>query len=252
MTDPHVSSLRYVIKCEDGYAFDNPPMVLVSMPQFDGVLENGIFTATLMQHYGNVPEARTAVDAYLRSWEIKAGVSRAAEIFRFFFQSANVVDRAPPVPGSLHAAAICEVVCAADLCTTSLTMAVYPPPPIDFIANELVEMLWYRYSLYLNRREPIFGMAYFCYTCIKKTCSKDNNTAMKFKVSQVVLRKLSELSTKLGDKTNARKLTSDLRLPTQNEINWLGETVRSLIQQIGMVSAGVQPSELTMANLPSI
>lgn len=73
-------------------------------------------------------------------------------------------------------------------------------------------------------------MAYFCLTLLEATAGSRNDAAELFSVDIQVLRKIGELTSKRGDRTNARKASSTQPL-TGIEEAWLDAAIKTVISE---------------------
>ena len=254
MKDPHVVSLKYRLIEGKGISFRNASPVQVSQPSFDGQLATGEFVAKMKQHFATADDARILVDAYLRAWEIDAGAQRGFDAMKFDFQNAHVIDRQPPDPDK-------GVVMVAESGTLRLSGSEahilitdhYPCPPTNFVATPLVDILWRRFVGYMEKREPLFAMAYFCLTALESDAGGRQAAATKYGIDERVLRKIGELSSTRGNLNEARKATSTPIAASGSEQAWLEAAIRAIVRRVGQRSAlGVPGSMLTLADLPSI
>lgn len=255
MKDPHVVALHYRLESIEGVSYDAPPAVRVQLPAFEGALANGLFEAQMLQHYPSETAARVPVDEYLRAWEIATGVQFGRGEISFRFVRSDVVDRAPPEPGVIRAfaRAALPALTATGQVSTHVTRREYPPPPVQFAVDPIVETLWRRYEGHIAGREPIFSMAYYCLTELERAAGSRRDAASKFTIDLKVLGTLGELSTARGDAMEARKAVGQSSRPASGaETAWLQATVRALVQQAARVASGVAPLRLTMSDLPRL
>ncbi len=71
-----------------------------------------------------------------------------------------------------------------------------------------VETLWYRYAAYIAGREPLPGMAYFCYSVLRANAGSNRLAAHRYAIEEKLLTKLRELSSERGDNLTVRKVTT--------------------------------------------
>jgi hypothetical protein len=130
-------------------------------------------------------------------------------------------------------------------------MAEYPPPPdADFIVSPDVETMWHRYAGYLEGREPLLAMAYFCYTLLTPGKNGCNLAARRLNTEESILHKLSELSSTRGDALIGRK--ANLPPLTSEEHGWVDIVVRTLIIQLAKSTGGHPADCLKMNDLPKL
>ena len=106
--------------------------------------------------------------------------------------------------------------------------------------NADVNALWQRYMRYKQSREPLLSMVYFCLSYFEdaagtgaKGRQRRKMAAEALGVEEVVLRRLGELTSTLGDGDSARKKNpqSKGRGPTAEEKEWIETTVKLLIRK---------------------
>jgi hypothetical protein len=175
------------------------------------------------------------------------------------FESAEVIDRQPPPPGSyvmyLEPA---RVTIEAGKVKWTVTRNRYPSLPArDFARTPDVETLWQRYVNYREGREPLLAMAYFCLDMIetlaggRRNKNKRKAAAAKFGVGVAVLDKLGELTSSRGDTATARKGGVSGPL-TPAEQNWIETTIRKLIRRVGEIAGGAKVRRIQLEDPPSL
>jgi hypothetical protein len=265
MKNPHVESLVYRAESAEDIIYDNPPPVEIDMDKWEGYLENGILTCRMKTRYASISDARKEIESYLRAWEVNATLKQGKGSIKFVYQDANVVDLAPQETG-------CGVVVygkTAVMGTGTMIASVqtsrknYPPPPKKFIVSPDVETLLGRYERYLDGKEPLQNMAYFCLTRVeriyggqqKKGESIRKAAARAMKVDFEVLDTLGKLTSERGDETTARKSLGQPSPLTGTEGAWIASVVKELIYRVGEYSGCRDDStlaQITMANFSRI
>lgn len=262
MNDPHVDSLRYRLKTDKSLEFADPPPLTTETSNLRLRLERNVVTVWPKTHYSSAEDAQEAVEPYLRAWEISEAVRRGRQKFRFEYQSAEVVDRAP---SSDIARTARHVVSNFDT-VRSISRAVersssYPGPPQSFVVSPDVDTMWQRYEQCVQGREPLLSMAYFCLTVLETSArsvpGKGNNRDKALRIYAIqdkVLDKLGELTARLGDDGTARKAGGAGRPLTSSEGDWIERCVRALIRRVGERAADPQGQfdRITMADLPKL
>lgn len=254
MNDPHVENLRYRLvplqtdACTVEYA--DPPPITFSTPDFDGHLQDGVLTLSLQSHYESVEDARATVDPYLAAWEVKTVLASDRPEVSFEYVDADIIDRDPPPPRQPGEPIVAQVKMAVELNmaasgSVEVRKSSYPSPPQDFVLDPETETLWHRYSGYVAGREPLQGMAYFCYSLV----ARDRE---RLGVSTNVIRKLRVLSSWTGDRLTARKV--NYRPIEPEEEAWLIAAVKALIVRSGEVAASAEANRatLTLGDLPPL
>jgi hypothetical protein len=255
MNDPHVEALYYNLKPAEYTRYDNPPPITISTQTFDGILDSGIFIARMTQHFASEAEARPIVDSFLRAWEVSASLQMGREEFKFEFDHSDIVDRAPQpsCAVNIHVASVGGRITLFGNATVVLIRNEYTGPLQNFNVTMMVEMLWNRYKHYLQGKEPLFSMSYFCLTALEKHAGNRKKVAAKYDIEQKVLNTIGNISTNRGGAIDARKMPKNGFVPpSQKELEWLAAAIRQLILQVGIIESGSKPQRLTMGKLPKL
>lgn len=255
MPDYHVVSLRYALKHENEVTFDNPPPVEFETEEAKFRLDEGSLLCEMKIHFRTADAARAVIDPTLRAWEIEAALKRNLYGLRFEFVCGDVIDREPTAAGNaiiaVSAANMVSVGLDAILC---VGWASYPDPPQIFRVTPDVESLFLRYKKYLERKEPLLSMAYFCLTVLEASAGSRADAAQDFRIERNVLNKLGELTSERGDAATARK--RDRSKPMQplsgTEATWINECVKAMILRVGDTRSFDKLPVLTMADLPGL
>lgn len=262
MNAPHVDSLRYRLKTDESLEFADPPSLESETPTLRLRLENNVVTVWPKTHHPSAEHAREEVDPYLRAWEISEAVRRGRRKVRFEYQSAEVVDRAPSPDGpqtTRHVVSKFDTL--RSVSRAAERSSSYPAPPETFVASPDVETMWQRYEQYVQGREPLLSMAYFCLTVLENSArgvpGKGNNRAKASRIYDIeyeVLDKLGALTSGFGDGGTARKADGAGRPLTPNERDWIERCLLSLIRRVGEKAADPQGKfdRLTMADLTKL
>jgi hypothetical protein len=214
----------------------------------------------MREHYPDVGEARRVVGDFLRSWEIKTALELRRGEMRFQFEDSQVIDRDPPPPGSPKIVPLSGVANFTGNLTAVLhaTRRKYPDPPTVFTVTPDVETLWQRYNNYLDGKEPLPSMAYFCLTLIENKAGgkkKRESAAKLFLIDEEILSTLGNLTTNRGDPKTARKVPEkgkNMIALRNNEEKWIKAAVKILIRRMGEL-ANIQTAKLiSMNDFPKI
>lgn len=256
MNDPHVVSLEYSLETVHSTSYRNPPSVGVERAAFSARLADGRLTVTMKQHFSSAEAARAEIEHFLRAWELDVALRYGPGELQFVFKDSVVIDRNPPLPGQPQVVHLSgTAVCVATASTTlHVARAKYPEPPSRFRVTPDVETLWQRYEGYRAGREPLLSIAYFCYTLIQNRAGGRKQAALKFSIDELILRKLSELTSTRGDGTSARKFDDQSRLTplSGNEQAWIEAAVKVLIRCVGEFDPDHPLPTLTMSDLPEL
>ena len=208
-------------------------------------------------HFSTAHDARAVVDPVLRAWEAEADLRGNRGALRFKFAMANIVDRSPCPPGVVRAVGIDPVTAGATVTATGevvvhVNNASYPEPPSkSFRVNPDAQSILDRYFGYLDGREPLLSMAYFCLTTVENNAAKSDQrkrAADKYRIKLEILNKIGELTARRGDRLTARK-ASAMQPLTASESAWL-EAAGEMIQQLGTLEAA--RSWVEMSDLPPL
>ncbi len=258
MNDPHVVRLRYKLVTGGSVSYNRPPPVSFGDSAFDLKLEDGILTAEMKEHHSSVGSAIERVRPAIRAWEIHAALTLERGALRFEYDSAELVDRVPPPPSSGGPVALSAAIVG--LATVSANLNVlrpqYPAPPTAFKVTPLVELLWSRYERYLDGKEPLTTMGYFCLSAVQAEAHGKRRASNQYAIDEDVLTKLGELTSVVGTGLTARKLDarSTKRAHTPGEQYWIAEAVKTLIRRVAEYdyNPGAPLTQITMADLPKL
>ena len=123
VNDPHVASLTYAATPSDTASFEMAPPIEAS---FDGIhlrLEHGQLRIEPNIHFPSIERAREHVDPLLASWEIDVALRFGSPELSFQYQTAEVIDRDPPPPGSPHVIEVESVASATAFGTVTLRVS---------------------------------------------------------------------------------------------------------------------------------
>jgi hypothetical protein len=252
MLDPHVESLEYDAQPLKWIGYTDPRPVQVRNDLFEGELKALVLSLRLLKHHATEAEARSAVQPYLRAWEIHAGITRGASELRFQFKSAVMIDRALQSPEGLvgEGHMILAPPQLAGTARLTLIRGTYPEMPEHFTVTPLVETLWTRLEGYRDGKEPLASMAYFCLTALENEAGTRRAAANFFHIDEKVLRTLGHLTSERGGPA-ARKARPAAPLSSQ-ESAWIESALTAIIGRIGERAARQSSSRLRLADLPPL
>jgi hypothetical protein len=262
MRDPHVKSLRYLLRPSEGVTFDQPPALEWDTDDFHMILENNVATFEMQRHYPSKEAARQAVERYLRAWHIDMALRLSSPDFNCEFETAEMIDRDPPPPGTSQTIYAEAAMAGASALSAKahVTKKQYPEPPRTFVLSSDAESMWNRYQRYLDGREPLASMAYFCLRTVEGSTGIRRGArpeaSRRYGISERVLSKLGDLTSNVGSERTARKpppLTGR-RDHTQQEIAWIEAAVKASIRRLGEFAydpARAWP-QITMEDLPQL
>ena len=183
MNDPHVESLRYLLKVDEQHGrFDNPPPLEYETEAFKLRLENDVLIVEMKEHHPSVQSAKLAVDPMLRDWELYTALERSHRWMSFIHDHTGdkMVDRDPPPPRLNQV--ILSYRAVAQAATASYGIIIQPPafreypkPPAGFKSSEDLVQCFKRYqnSLYLDESQ-LTSVGYLCLSYLKGTVRLNN------------------------------------------------------------------------------
>jgi hypothetical protein len=190
MNDPHVNSIRYAFKADDDLFSDPCQPVVFQGPDYQITLKDKILTCEFKSHFSKVSDAKAYLEPMLKSWIVDTGLQSGQELMRFDYIDADVTDRNPSLPGPANMASTIEGISLTSVRCTAKLLTVrssYPAPPLDFSLTSDVEILWSRYKNYLQEREPLPSMAYFCLSRVEGLAGGRYQIPAKYAISKEAL-----------------------------------------------------------------
>ena len=174
MNDPHVVALLYQIKHGRSVDYGEAEPIDHEETGFRVKIVNAQVRFEFKEHYATEDAARKAIEDYIRVWEFDAGLREGPNHFKLRFDRAQIEDRKPtPVtPG----VTVTSVSITTGVPTVSVMLTVskpYPSPPssgLKLIPD--VQTMYDRYIGYLQGKEPLMSMAYFCLTILELSTKK--------------------------------------------------------------------------------
>lgn len=257
MRDPHVEWLRYRLETAPSVSYTQPPPLDIDYREFSGRLEEGILTSQMKEHYSSIVAARQVVDPYLRAWELDVALEFGRGEIRFIFEDGKVIDRNPPPPGQPLQIQKHDAILSMNgalVASLQITKKEYPNPPMAFRISPDVETLWHRYEMYLDGKEPLLSMAYFCLTLLETRGDPGGRKGASslFNIDIPVLKKLGELTTNRMDGAIARKVQLSQIPLTGSERKWIEATIKKIIHRVGEINSGNPLPEIKMEDLPPL
>ncbi|MCA1291914.1 hypothetical protein LBW89_02660 [Paenibacillus sp. alder61] len=246
MNDPHVNFIEYHLVTDDEIEYSVAAELKYDSEEFDMHLKNGILTCNFKNHYSEVKEAREVVEKLLKSWEIDTALRIGIGELNFKFHNADIIDRSPKKDNIINLGPIRLSGGSTMEANLTVVRGSYPKVPTDFLASLDVEILWARYKMYLDGKDQLLSMAYFCLSYLEGLAGSRSEASIKYKIDIEVLKRLGELSSERGDKLSARKGKSNSFLPiTDDEKVWIENIVKKIIRRVGEY-------EVDSENLPEI
>lgn len=238
MNDPHVQGLRYKAIPASFIDLVEGSSVEVEMPHFRARLADGELNLEMRTHFASEVEARRLADPFVDGWAIVSGLRRGRAEICFEFIRADIIDLSPvPSDGIYGWGAIRLPAIQCHATGSALpTKKGYPKPSVNFSAVPEVKILWLRYQAYIEGREPLLSVAYFCLTFLKTLAGGGHRRASKkYMISKKVFERIGSLTGKRGDYLTARKVVSEYppKPLTQEDLRWLDAAIRIMIWRLG-------------------
>ncbi len=247
-----ITELHYSLVANRYVAYDAPPPVEFETTDGRFRLANGQLQVIMKTFSSTTEEARALIDPTLRAWEARSDLEGTRGDLRFQFDQPVAVDLASPGSVQVHIVGVGMNLQHAVDVAVHITRRSYPPPPGSFECTPDFESLRMRFEGYLDGREPLLSMAYFCFTVLKGSWNGVDKAAHDLNIDKAVLKKISELSSTRGDLSNARKISAQLRPLTRSEQTWLEKVMKAVIYRVGRKSEAAALPMITLADFPVI
>jgi len=241
MKQIRVEKLIYDFVPPKNVNYENAPALEITQDSWTGVLDNNILTCYVTKEYSSVEDARKIVEEYLQLWEFASCFGSQENRIKFKFKDAEVkeIDFEPAQSDDsviIEKLGTAFGVGSAHPLKTTLFVNKYPQPPQNGLKiTPNVETLQHRYINFLEDKECLTSMAYFCLTLVEVFCGKKRgrrkSAATNLCVDLDVLDTIGELSSTKGDEKTARKFPTKGPM-SQNEEAWLKVAIRRLILQL--------------------
>ena len=265
MNDPHVVALNYSIKHDSSVDYSKALPLDHEDETFRIKIEDKQVHLELKEHYPTEEAARQAVDRYIRSWELKAALSGQPGQFELTFRGAHIVDRNPPPPTQsltpgVHqiAATFTSLGGTVQVSVTTISPKPYPSPPSGLILDPYdsdVLTMFDRFTRYLQNRESLTSMAYFCLTMLEKYLCKDRKAAAaEYGIDKEILSKIGDLTANKGGREGARKASGIANDLTRQESRFLEAAVKAIILRVAEVAHDPDQNTptITLSDLPDL
>ena len=263
MNDPHVVALIYSIEHDNTVRYDDALPIEKKDPEFSINAKDKRVRLELKTHYATEDAALKAIGPYIRSWELEAALEGRPGQFGLRFQRSEIIDRnpSPPTPGKINVNAF-PITFRFDVpntvSVTKTSPKPYPSPPPSELKLDPddpdVLTMFHRYQGYLEHREKLPAMAYFCLTILEKyLCRGRPKAAAKYGIDLEVLKEVGNLTANKGGPAAARKAQKEgIGNPlTMEEIRFLTQAVKAMIRRVAEVAHDPDQSrpQITKADL---
>jgi len=238
MSNMHVQRLRYKAIPASFIELIEGSIVEVETPHFYAHLTRGELILEMRTHFASEVEARLVADPFVDGWAIVSGLRRGRTEIHFEFINADIIDRSPaPNEGNYMWFAIREPPNHVQMTATVVPIKKgYPKPSPNFSGTPEVRILWARYQAYIDGRESLLSVAYFCLTFVEVLAGGGSQRASeKYKISRKVFERIGSLTGERGDYLTVRKVVSKEppKPLTQEDLRWLDAAIRVIIRRLG-------------------
>ena len=240
MNDPHVVALHYNIEHASWIDYSKADPLEFREQAFEVSVADKRVRFAMNDHFATEQQARDAVEDFIRGWELDAALARGPGVFKLRFDKSDIVDR-NPTPGVIRVR-VNPIGVAVSLSQPHATVSPrdFPKPPSTGLTpSPDVESMFFRYAGYREGREPLATMAYFCLDVLLATTGKRKGrlkaAAKRYRVSQRVLNRLSDLTSKKGG-AGSRKAEGVYRDFTPEERQFVEAAVTTIIRRAAEVA----------------
>jgi hypothetical protein len=158
MNDPHVEKLLYLVVIPEDMDYDKAQLLSGATDDFRLHLSKDQLIVEMKTHCASEDGAREIVDDYLKGWEVTAGLLHGPDSLIFKFSSSIIFDRTmgnDNIRNSDLNVSLSEVMVLTDEVGVHVSHDEFPAPPQRFKLSPEAEMMYLRYKLYREGREPL-------------------------------------------------------------------------------------------------
>lgn len=243
-----MEALHYRLVHDESVSYNGCPRLDYETDAFSLSLAAHHLKVSLKEHHATPESARSVVEPFLRGWERDVALRLRRHELELKYVNADIVLRNPPPPGAVIVSpAPAEMVLAGASASVHVGRSEYPAPPTDFVLTPEVEILWRQYENYLDGRESIAAVAYWCFTALKDVAGRQGKrAAVKYGVSEGVLENVNKLAAR------GRKFLPGQAALSRPEEAWLDKTIKRLIRRVGEVARDREAADdrITLEQLP--
>lgn len=230
MNDPHVVALIYGIEHGASVDYEEAEPFVREEPAFRLEVKDKKARFELKDHYAEESAARESIEEYIRVWEFDACLNNGPDSFKLRFNKSEIEDR-NPTPGEVSLYGSATVSIQTSSLTLTCRLPAYPLPPSDLVIGPNVQTMYDRYMNYLQGREPLSGMAFFCLTVLENSAGGREAVARKYQIAKRVLREIGYLCSEKGG-PEARKAEGVAKELTEEERRFLDRTIKKIIRRV--------------------
>ena len=257
MNKPQVESLIYKVIFSKDVDYDKAPPLKVETNHFICTIDQGKAAFEMKTHFQKEVEAKKVTDDFLKMCTVYWNTLNYLNEITFSFQKAKIIDLEPEKSNSVNLSAniTMHLSCEADI---HISRAKFPSVPQDFTLSPDIETIFNRYKGYLDNREKLTSMAFFCLTVLEQGHGRKERIKIekKYQIELAVLNKWGELVSEKGSETEARKaIKNNAFTPlTNKEQKWLLDLIKKIIIRLGNYT--YNPSQtfpkITLNDLPDL
>ena len=259
MNDPHVVALMYRIEHNPSINYAAAPPMAHEEAKFGISIEGMKVTFHLKEHFATWESARESIEPYIHAWELTAALNGRPGHFNLIFLTPKIIDR-NPTPGTLAVSAFLPPVTGSVNLSVITNATSYPSPPVDVPLDPYdpdVQTMYGRYVRFSEGKEPLPGLAYFCYTMVTYKFPGNANqrlqsAALTLNISSSVLKTVNRLAATKGGSSASRKAEGVVSELSPEEISYLEAAVKIMIRRVAEVAfSGMAPAhQITQVDLP--
>lgn len=255
MKDPHVKAVHYKLRSISLADFSDAQPLEYENADFKVRVADSRAVVEMKKHYSTHEEALEAVQPFLESWELGVGLETGKPgMLSFSLQSVEMTDQSLPPSAKNFAFVVPErriPIRFRRLIREKQDR--YPAPVEDLYVTTDVRWMYDRWAMYCKGSTHLNDLSNFCITVLKASAGGMKNASQKYRISERVLRTLSQLSATKGGGI-ARKAEGACQPLSRNETAWMEAAVIMLIRRAGEIGAkpdGDHP-QITLDDLPSL
>ena len=265
MNDPHVTALHYWVEHDDSVDYDNAVPLDYEDDHVEVHLEKRQLTLRPKKHYASAQEARGFLEGFIRNWEFDAALEAGTREFELKYMDTDICDRnpTPPPPGVVGLSMSARTGPPKANLKLRVGKAKFPSPPAGLeldSSNPTAIAMLSRLDRYLQGRETLAAMSYFCLTVMadgvpvaKRTTDTKKAVRDYYRISVEVQKKVSALSSGKGG-NEARKAEGLQQEFTDEDKKFLLMSVQAFTRRVAERAANPETNleMITMADMPRL
>lgn len=201
MNDPHVESLTYKVMFRKDVDYSKASPLTEETENFVFTInqENALFK--MKTHFSREEEAKKVTDKFLETCSIYWGLQNCPDEISFLYETVEIIDRQKNqdkhpikyISGTITGYNEIEV-------DFRISKSKFLSAPRDFVINPDLETIYNRYKGYLENKEPLTSMAYFCLTVLEEGQGRKvrKDVAKIYQIDFNILNKWGDLSSEKG------------------------------------------------------